>query len=136
MKLPHSAQIKYVYLVQTKEKSKSQKRIHKNRVSLSLLHQILGHKSTSPLLDGDNERVWQYISIRIDPDPLCTSCQISTINNNPISKIPLKSKTPLKCLFMDIIPAAFSKSLTKDTNFSNYLLILDAYSKTPKIYGI
>ena len=35
---------------------------------------------------------------------------------------------------MDIIPAISSKSLTKDTTFSNYLLIVDAYSKIPKIY--
>ena len=28
------------------------------------------------------------------------------------------------------------KSLTSDTTFSNYLLIVDAYSKTPKLYGM
>ena len=35
---------------------------------------------------------------------------------------------------MDIIPAISSKSLIKYTNFSNYLLIVDAYSKLPIIY--
>ena len=28
------------------------------------------------------------------------------------------------------------KSLTSDTTFSNYLLIVDAYSKIPKLYGM
>ena len=37
---------------------------------------------------------------------------------------------------MNIILYTAPKSLTNDTNFSNYLLIVDAYSKTPKIYGM
>ena len=37
---------------------------------------------------------------------------------------------------MDIIPSTASKSLTIDTTFSNYILIVDAYSKIPKIYGM
>ena len=38
--------------------------------------------------------------------------------------------------FMDIIPATLPKRLTSETNFSDYLLIFDAYSKTPKLYVI
>ena len=37
---------------------------------------------------------------------------------------------------MGIIAATSSKSLTKDTDFSNYLLVVDAYSKVPKLYGM
>ena len=37
---------------------------------------------------------------------------------------------------MDIISAKFSKSLTKDTTSSNYLLIVDDYSNIPKLYGM
>ena len=37
---------------------------------------------------------------------------------------------------MDIIPSTAPKSLTSDTNFSNYLLIVDAYPKIPKLYGM
>ena len=37
---------------------------------------------------------------------------------------------------MDIVPSAAPKSLTSDTTFSNYLLIVDAYSKIPKLYGM
>ena len=52
------------------------------------------------------------------------------------SKIPLKPKAPFKWVFMDIIPSTAPKSLTSDTTFSNYLFIVDAYSKIPKIYGM
>ena len=36
--------------------------------------------------------------------------------------------------FMDIVPSTAPKSLTSDKTFSNYLLIVDSYSKIPKIY--
>ena len=37
---------------------------------------------------------------------------------------------------MDTIPGTSTKSLTKDTNYANYLLIVDAYSNIPKVYGM
>ena len=37
---------------------------------------------------------------------------------------------------MGIIPSTAPKSLTNDTIFYNYLLIVDAYSKIPKLYGM
>ena len=39
-------------------------------------------------------------------------------------------------VFMDIIPATATKCLTSDTTFSNYIFIVDAYSKIPKLYGM
>ena len=55
MTLPHSAQRKRAFLVKTKEKSKSQKQITKNKVPLELLHQRLGHISTRSLMAGYTE---------------------------------------------------------------------------------
>ena len=78
--LLHSTQRKHAFLVKTKEKSKSQKQIPKKKFSLELLHQRLGHISTRSLLSGDTANVWQDNDLRVDPDPLCISCQISTIN--------------------------------------------------------
>ena len=37
---------------------------------------------------------------------------------------------------MDIILSTAPKCLTSDTIFSNYLLIVDAYSRIPKLYGM
>ena len=118
-----------------KENSKSNNRIPKNKVYLELLHQILGHRCTMSLMAGYTANVWQYIELRVYPDPFCTSWQISTINENSRSQTPLNTKTPFKWVLMGIITAISSKSLTKYTTFSNYLLIVDAYSKIPKIYG-
>ena len=82
----------------------------------------------------DTANVWQYFDLRVDPDPLCTSYQISTVNENPRSKTPLNTNTPFKWEFMDIITALSSKILTQGTTFYNYLLIMDAYSKLTRIY--
>ena len=51
------------------------------------------------------------------------------------SKNQLKPKAPFKWVFMDIIASTAPESLTIETTFSNYLLIVDAYSKIPKLYG-
>ena len=37
---------------------------------------------------------------------------------------------------MDIIPATYSNSLTKDIGFANCLLIVNDYSNIPKFYGM
>ena len=37
---------------------------------------------------------------------------------------------------MDLIPAKAPKCLTSDTTFSKSLLIVYAYSKIPKLYGM
>ena len=88
------------------------------------------------LLAGDTENVWQVIEPRVDPYPLYTSYQISTINKKYRPNTPMKTRTIFKWVFMNIIPAIYSKSLTKYTAFDYYLLILDAYSKVTKLYGM
>ena len=119
-----------------KEKSKSEKQIPKKKFCLEILHQRLGHRSTRSLLAVYTANVWQDIELRIYSGPFCTSCQVSTINKKSGSNTPLKSKTPFKWVLMDIIPAVYSKSLTKDTTFSNYLVILNTYSNITKLYGM
>ena len=108
----------------------------RKKIALELLHQRLGHRSTRSLLAGDTTNVWEDVDLRIDPDPFGTSCQISSMNKKARSKIPLKPKAPLKWVFMDIIPSTAPKILNSDTNVSNYLLIVDAYSNIPKMYGM
>ena len=58
------------------------------------------------------------------------------MNKKAGSKIPLNPKAPFKWVFMDIIPSTAPKRLTSETTFSDYLLIVDAYSKIPKLYGM
>ena len=56
------------------------------------------------------------------------------MNKKARSKTTLNTKAPFKWVFMNIIPSTAPKSLTNETTFSNFLLIVDAYSKIPKLY--
>ena len=109
--------------------SKIKKLPSRKKVNLELLQQRLGHRSTISLLYGDTANVWEDIELRIYPDPFCTSCQISSMNKKSGYKISLKPKATFRWVFMDIIPSTAPKILTSDKTFSNYILIVDAYSK-------
>ena len=117
--LSHSAQRKHEFLVKIMEKSKKNKLPARKKIALELLHQRLGHRYTRSLIAGDTTNVWEDVELRIDPDPFCTSCQISSMNKNSRAKIPLKLKAPFKWFLMDIVPSTAPKSLTSDTTFSN-----------------
>ena len=114
----------------------SKKNPKRKKIALELMHQRLGHRSTGSLIAGDTTNIWEDAELKIDPDPFYTSCKISSMNKKARSKLPLKPKLPFKWVFMDIIPSTAPKSLTNDTNISNYLLIVDTYSKIPKLYGM
>ena len=124
--LPHSAQRKHAFWGKAKKMPKTKKLPSRKKIALELLHQRLGHRSTRSLLAGNTANFWEDIELRIDPDPFFTSCQISSMNKKARSKIPLKPKSPFKWVFMNIITSTAPKSLTFDTNVSNYLLIVDA----------
>ena len=97
--------------------SKKNKFPERKKTDLEFLHQMLGHRYTISLLAGDTSNVWVGVDLRIDPNPFCTSCQISSMNKTSRSKIPLKPKAPFKWVFMDIFPSTAPKSLTSDTTF-------------------
>ena len=88
------------------------------------------------MLAGDTDNFREDIELGIDPDPFCTSCQISSMNKKARSTIPLKPKAPVKWVFMYIVPSTALKRFTSDTTFSKYLLIFETYSKITKIYGM
>ena len=55
--LPHRTQRKHTFMVKTKENTKPQKKTPKRKISLEILNQRLGHRSTRSLLAGDTENV-------------------------------------------------------------------------------
>ena len=136
VKLPHIAQRKHAFLGKIKDMSKKNKLPARKKIALEQLNQILGHRSTRSLLPGDTANFWEDVELRIYPDHFCTSCQISSMKKKARYKIPLKPKAPFKWVFMNIIQSTAPKILTSDTTYSNYLLIVDAYSKIPKLYGM
>ena len=115
--LPHSAQRKHAFTGKNQDVSKKNKYPARKKIALELLYQRLGHRSTRSLLAGDTTNVWEYVELRIQLYPFCTSCQISSMNKKDRSNIPMNPKAPFKWVFMDIIPSTAPKSLTSDTTF-------------------
>ena len=76
--------------------SKKNKFPARKKIALEFLHQKLGHRSTRSFLSGDTVNVWEDVELRIDSDPFCTSCQISSTNKKARAKIPLNPKAPFK----------------------------------------
>ena len=66
-----SAKKKYAFAGKIMKKLKK-KLPEINKIALELLHQRLGHISTRSLLAGDTANVWEYVELRIDPEPFCT----------------------------------------------------------------
>ena len=65
---PHNAQRKHAFLGKIMEKSRKKKSPARNKSALELLHQILGHRSTRSILDGNTANVWEDVELRIYPD--------------------------------------------------------------------
>ena len=70
--LPHSSQRKHTFYWKIKEMSKTKKLPSRNKISLEILHQRLGHRSTISFLARDTAYVWGDIYLRIYTDPFCT----------------------------------------------------------------
>ena len=68
---------------------------------------------------GDNAIFWEDIEPRIDIEPFCTSCKISSTKKKSRSKNTLKLKSTFKCVFMYIISATATKILNNETSFPN-----------------
>ena len=119
MTLAHSAVRKHAFMVKSMDSSKKipKRNPKRKKITLELMHQRLGHRSTRSLMDGDTANVWEDAELKIDADPFCTSCKISSMNKKAISKDPLNPKAPFKWVFMDVIPSTSPKILTNDTNF-------------------
>ena len=96
--LAHSAVRKHAFMVKSMESSKKNARRNSKRkkTSLELMHHRLGHRSTISLMDGDTANFWEYAELKIDADPFCTSCKISSMNKKARSKVPLKPKAPFE----------------------------------------
>ena len=84
------------FLEESKEIPKTKKLSARKKIALELLFQILGHRYTRSLLARNTDNVWEEIDLRIDTDPFCISCKISSMNKKVRSKIPLKPESPFK----------------------------------------
>ena len=65
--LPHSAVRKHAFIGKSMENSN--KNPKRKKIALDLMHQRLWYRSTKSLIAGDTANVWEYVELRIYPDP-------------------------------------------------------------------
>ena len=133
--LPHSAQRKNTFLGKIKDMSKKNQLTARKKIFIittseirTQIHQIIVSWVYCKCLVRCRDTNRSIPFLHIVPNLF--------IEKKARSKISLKPKAPFKWFFMDTIPSTAPKILTSDTTFSNYLLIVDAYSKIQKIYGM
>jgi transposase InsO family protein len=67
----------------------------------------------------------------------CVTCQISTIKAADKNKMPRTPMTkPRQTIFMDILHLQSGNHLTPDSTFAFLLIMVDAYARFTKTYGL
>jgi hypothetical protein len=82
-------------------------------------------------------RLWADAGVLMSSEVGCLDCSIATIRASARNKQPHTATTrPGEHLFLDIQYAVCPHGLTHVTTFPNYLLIVDAYLRYSKLYGL
>jgi hypothetical protein len=102
------------------------------KVSQSLLHRRLGHRSISSLLLAVRDVLWDDIQITPDRDELCETCEITLFRkakkgNNPLED--LGEGIPGQMVMIDIIHNPIDRSITTDTYHKYYSGVIDVASR-------
>jgi Reverse transcriptase (RNA-dependent DNA polymerase) len=114
------------------------RKLTKRNVDLQLLHNRLGHRRTDSLLLGNNDDIWADITVKNDPESICTTCQITLSRRAArVKQRPAAYPTKPGVMAMaDIIDNPFERGLTVKTHFPYYLLVVDVYSSFPVLLGL
>jgi hypothetical protein len=107
------------------------------RLPLELLHACLGHWKCRTLLSTDEHQLWQDVIIRMSPETGCLSCGIATARSAAHNKEHHSGASwPREYIFLDIEHPITSTGLTPATTYPFYLIIVHAYLRYVRFYGI
>jgi uncharacterized protein YdcH (DUF465 family) len=110
---------------------------HKTHVPLELLLHRLGHRKCWTLLAANEHNLWEDSTIRMTGETGCLMCGIATIRSRARNKEAHSGATRAgEYLFLDIQHPLVKAGLTISTSYAFYLLIVDAYSRYVKLYGL
>jgi transposase InsO family protein len=102
------------------------------KIPQSLLHRRLGHRSMSSILMANEDDLWDDVKITEDRDEFCEICSITTARKASTGRGNLEalgSVVPGEVVMIDIVNNPSTESITSDTNFKFYLLIVDMASR-------
>jgi hypothetical protein len=109
------------------------------RLPLELVHTRLGHSMCRTLLAANEHRLWKDTNtiIRMAPETGCLSCGIATARAAVCNKEHHSGADyPGKYMFLDIQHPITSAGLTPKSTYKLYLIVVDAYSRFVRFYGL
>ena len=118
---------------------RKKKTSNKKKVGIDILYKRLGHRSIKTLLSANKDEVWNDVELQLQPDIISTSDHhIATIRKKARNKYsePDEKMLPGQKLCMDLISSPSKIGITPETSFPFYLLIVDGYSRMPKLAGL
>jgi hypothetical protein len=108
----------------------------KKRIDLELVHARFVRPSRA-LLVASSAEVWNDLTIRMGPHSDCISCRISTIKATArIKHQSTHVPKPGQVIYVDILPPVSAESLTPKSHFPVLLILVDAFSRFTRIFGI
>jgi transposase InsO family protein len=102
------------------------------KICQSLLHRRLGHRSMSTILMADEDDMWNDVDVIQDREEFCETCKITTARKSNRGANPLEELgevVPGQFVMTDIVTNPTQRSITADSHFKYYLVILDAASR-------
>jgi len=107
------------------------------RLPLELVHARLGHSKCRTLLAANEHRLWKDTIIRMAPETGCLSCGIATARAAVRNKEHHSGADyPGEYVFLDIQHPITSAGLTPKSTYKFYLIVVDAYSRYVRFYGL
>jgi hypothetical protein len=121
-----------IHTAQVRQRNRQSHAPNPTKISQSLLHRRLGHRSMSTVLMADQDDKWNDVDVIQDREEFCETCWITTArksNRGTNSLEELIEVVPGQMVMIDIITNPAQRSITTGTHFKYYLVLVDVASR-------
>ena len=111
----------------------------KIKVSSTLLHNRLGHRSNRALTFASDQQFWSDVTLSPEIDTICQDCDITfskKAKRGDTDLLANKELCPGSCLMLDIQSNASKFGISKNTNFCYFLQITDTLTRFTVLLGM
>jgi hypothetical protein len=121
-----------IHTAQVKHRNRQPHAPTPTKISQSLLHRRLGHRSMSTILMADEDDMWNDVNVVQDREEFFETCRITTArksNRGTNSLEELGAVVPGQMVMIDIITNPAQRTITTDTHFKYFLVVVDVASR-------
>jgi hypothetical protein len=121
-----------IHTAQVRQRDRQPHSPNPTKICQSLFHRRLGHRSMSAILMADEDDIWNDVDVVQDSEEFCETCRITTARkaNRGTNSLEALGEVVLgKIVMIDIETNPARRSITTDTHFKYYLVIVDVASR-------